>query len=147
MRPRRAARAGQSAADVDVYDFEAMAHRVLPPAHWGYMATGTDGEERSGRTHEASTDISCGARRFVDVSRIDMGTAPSGTRSPRPSSCVPWAVSGRSMLTASWPRRAAQARGQLQILSTQSSTDRGRRRREAAADQYQLYTTSNGTSP
>jgi hypothetical protein len=29
----------------DVYDFEAMARKVLPPAHWGYMATGVDGEE------------------------------------------------------------------------------------------------------
>ena len=35
-----------SAADaLDVFDFEAMARRVLPPAHWGYMATGVDGEE------------------------------------------------------------------------------------------------------
>jgi hypothetical protein len=49
-----------SAADaLDVYDFEAMALKVLPPAHWGYMATGVDGGERSGRIREASTGISC----------------------------------------------------------------------------------------
>ena len=35
-----------SAADaLDVFDFEAVARRMLPPAHWGYMATGVDGEE------------------------------------------------------------------------------------------------------
>ena len=34
-----------SAADaLDVFDFEAVARQVLPPAHWGYMATGVDGE-------------------------------------------------------------------------------------------------------
>ena len=32
-----------SAADaLDVMDFEEAARRVLPPAHWGYMATGVD---------------------------------------------------------------------------------------------------------
>ncbi|PYS14900.1 MAG: alpha-hydroxy-acid oxidizing enzyme, partial [Acidobacteria bacterium] len=31
------------AADaLDVFEFEAAARKVLPPAHWGYMATGVD---------------------------------------------------------------------------------------------------------
>ena len=37
-----------TAADaLDVFDFEAAARSILPPAHWGYMATGVDGEETS----------------------------------------------------------------------------------------------------
>src|SRR5262245_64796145 len=36
---------GNAADALDVFDFEAMARKVLPPAHWGYMATGVDGEE------------------------------------------------------------------------------------------------------
>ena len=35
-----------NAADaLDVFDFEAVARKVLPPAHWGYMASGVDGED------------------------------------------------------------------------------------------------------
>src|SRR5215203_4538987 len=27
---------------LSVMDFEALAHKALPPAHWGYMSTGVD---------------------------------------------------------------------------------------------------------
>ena len=27
---------------IDVMDFEPLARKALPPAHWGYMATGVD---------------------------------------------------------------------------------------------------------
>ena len=34
-----------SAADaLDVFDLEAAAKRVVPPAHWGYIQSGVDGE-------------------------------------------------------------------------------------------------------
>ena len=32
-----------AAQALDVFDFEAPARRAIPPAHWGYMATGVDG--------------------------------------------------------------------------------------------------------
>jgi 4-hydroxymandelate oxidase len=38
-----------AAAALDVFDFEAMAKKVLPPAHWGYMASGVDALVDTGR--------------------------------------------------------------------------------------------------
>ena len=29
---------------LDVFDFQRVAEQVLPPAHYGYLATGTDGD-------------------------------------------------------------------------------------------------------
>jgi hypothetical protein len=29
-------------AALDVFDFEAAAQRMVPPAHWGYLSTGVD---------------------------------------------------------------------------------------------------------
>jgi hypothetical protein len=35
-----------SASDaLDVFDLEAAAQKAIPPAHWGYLMTGVDGEE------------------------------------------------------------------------------------------------------
>jgi 4-hydroxymandelate oxidase len=28
---------------LDVFDFEPVAHRNIPPAHWGYLVSGVDG--------------------------------------------------------------------------------------------------------
>src|SRR5687768_17570988 len=41
---------------LSVFDFEHVARRKLPPAHWGYLATGTDDDatiraNREGFTH------------------------------------------------------------------------------------------------
>ena len=55
-----------------MFDFEAMARKVLPPAHWGYMATGVDGEETLRANPRGFARYQLRVRRFVDVSRIDM---------------------------------------------------------------------------
>jgi hypothetical protein len=34
----------QAAHALDVFDFEAAAARIVPPAHWGYLMSGVDGE-------------------------------------------------------------------------------------------------------
>src|SRR6188768_4303407 len=74
-----------SAADaLDVYDFEAMARTVLPPAHWGYLATGVDGEETLRANREGFTRYQLRTRRFVDVSRFDMSVELFGSRYSSP---------------------------------------------------------------
>ncbi|HYR90647.1 MAG TPA: alpha-hydroxy-acid oxidizing protein [Terriglobia bacterium] len=56
-----------SAADaLDVFDFEAMARKALPPAHWGYMASGVDGDETLKANREGFTRYQLRPRRFVD---------------------------------------------------------------------------------
>ncbi|MEY4932357.1 MAG: L-lactate dehydrogenase, partial [Pseudomonadota bacterium] len=54
---------------LDVFDFEAMARRLLPPAHWGFLSTGVDGEVTLKANRAAYSRYQLRARRFVDVSR------------------------------------------------------------------------------
>jgi isopentenyl diphosphate isomerase/L-lactate dehydrogenase-like FMN-dependent dehydrogenase len=135
-----------SAADaLDVYDFEAMARHVLPPAHWGYMATGVDGEDTLRANSRGFDRYQLRARRFVDVSRIDMRMEVFGQKFTSPVMLCP--VGSQRAFHAEGElavARAAQARGQLQILSTQSSTpieDVAKAR--GSGLWYQLYTTNN----
>src|SRR5262245_11514849 len=135
-----------SAADaLDVFDFEAMARRVLPPAHWGYMATGVDGEATLRANPRGFDRYQLRVRRFVDVSRIDMGMELFGQKFTSPVILCP--VGSQRAFHADGElavARAAQARGQLQILSTQSSTAIEEVAKERGTGLwYQLYTTNN----
>jgi 4-hydroxymandelate oxidase len=135
-----------SAADaLDVFDFEAMARRVLPPAHWGYMATGSDGEETLRANPRGFDRYQLRVRRFVDVSRINMGIELFGQKFTSPVMLCP-VGSLRAFHTEGEvaTARAAKARGQLQILSTQSSTriEDVAGARGAGGLWYQLYTTN-----
>jgi 4-hydroxymandelate oxidase len=136
-----------SAADaLDVYDFEAMARRVLPPAHWGYMATGVDGEDTLRANPRGFDRYQLRVRRFVDVSRIDMGMELFGQKFTSPVMLCP--VGSQRAFHAEGElavARAAQVRGQLQILSTQSSTpiEDVAKARGGRGLWYQLYTTNN----
>ena len=132
-------------AALDVFDFEAAARRVLPPAHWGYMATGVDGEETLRANRDGFTRYQLRPRRFVDVSRIDLSTDLFGMRLASPIVLCP--VGSQKAFHAEGEvaaARAAQAKGHLQILSTQSSSaveDVARAR--GGPIWYQLYTTNN----
>ncbi len=135
-----------SAADgLDVFDFEAMARKVLPPAHWGYMASGVDGDETLKANREGFTRYQLRTRRFVDVSRIDMSTTLFGTTFNSPIFLCPVgsqkAFHPEGEVAAA---RAAQARGHLQILSTQSSSAvEDVIKARGGPVWYQLYTTDN----
>src|SRR5450755_1153275 len=60
-----AAKAAQTADQVlDVMEFEALARAVLPPAHFGYLATGVDDDRTVLWNHEAFSQIEIRARRF-----------------------------------------------------------------------------------
>ena len=136
-----------SAADaLDVFDFEAMARQMLPPAHWGYMATGVDGEDTLRSNPRGFDRYQLRVRRFVDVSRIDMSMGLFGDTFTSPVMLCP-VGSQRAFHTDGEMAvaRAAQARGQLQILSTQSSTpiEDVVKARGGRGLWYQLYTTSS----
>jgi len=110
-------------AALDVFDFEAAARKVVPPAHWGYMATGVDGEDTLRANREGFTRYQLRTRRFVDVSRIDVSTELFGMKLASPIVLCP--VGGQKAFHAEGEiaaARAAKAKGHLQILSTQSSS-------------------------
>src|SRR5258705_11864489 len=57
---------------LQVMDFEEAARRVLPPAHWGYMATGVDDDLTLKANVEAFKHIGLKPRRLVDGSKADL---------------------------------------------------------------------------
>lgn len=136
----------KSAADaLNVFDLEAAARKLVPPAHWGYMATGSDGETTLRANHEAYSRYQLRVRRFVDVSKIDMSMSIFGQTYASPIILCP--VGSQRGFHAEGElavARAAAARKQLQILSTQSSTpieDVAKAR--GAGLWYQLYTSNS----
>jgi 4-hydroxymandelate oxidase len=136
----------KSAAEaLDVFDFEPVARKAIPPAHWGYMSTGVDGDETLQANREGFKRYQLRTRRLVDVSKIDMSIELFGTKYNSPIVLCP--VGGQRAFYAQGEiaaAKAAQTKGHLQILSTQTSTgveDVSNAR--GGPIWYQLYTTDN----
>jgi 4-hydroxymandelate oxidase len=107
----------------DVMDFEAAARKVLPPAHFGYLATGVDDDGTVRANREGYSRIQIRSRRLVDVENIDMSVRFFGT------TCTsPIVISPVSSQKAFHPEgdiavaRAARAKDHLQILSTAATS-------------------------
>ena len=65
---------------LQVMDFEEAARRALPPAHWGYMASGSDDDLTLKANVEGFTHVRLKPRRLVDVSKPDL--SHRGVRRP-----------------------------------------------------------------
>jgi (S)-2-hydroxy-acid oxidase len=108
---------------LNVMDFEPLARNALPPAHFGYMATGTDDDRTVVRNHEAFSHYEIRARRFNDVSRLATSRAVFGNSWPGPVY-----LSAVSSQRAFHPEgelasaRAAKSRSLQMMLSTGTST-------------------------
>jgi len=57
---------------LDVFDLEAVARRNIPPAHWGYLAAGVDGEETLRANQQAFSRYQLHTKRFVDLGKMGM---------------------------------------------------------------------------
>jgi isopentenyl diphosphate isomerase/L-lactate dehydrogenase-like FMN-dependent dehydrogenase len=114
--PTLIASAGEA---LSVFDFEPVARKKLPPAHWGYLATGTDDDETIRANREGFTRWDLHPRRLVDVSHIDASVKMLGTTWE-----TPIVINPIGSQRAFHPEgeiavaRAAKARGHLQVLST-----------------------------
>jgi 4-hydroxymandelate oxidase len=108
---------------LNVPEFEAVARAVLPPAHFGYLATGVEDDRTVVWNHEAFSHLEIRANRFVDVSRLDMGISLFGTRWPSPIY-----ISAVSSQRAFHPEaevavaRAAATRSSIMMLSSFASS-------------------------
>ena len=111
------------AADaLDVFDFERAASQIVPPAHWGYLQSGVDGDVTRDANHSAYSKWKLIPRRFVDVSKIDMAATVLGTTMASPIMTSP--IGGLRALHAEADigvARATKAKKQNQIVSTQMS--------------------------
>src|SRR5580700_8904462 len=63
---------GEPKQALDVFDFEPVMKKNVPPAHFGYMATGADDEMTLRANRESFHRYALRPRRLVDVSNIDM---------------------------------------------------------------------------
>lgn len=137
----------KSAADaVNVFELEAAARQIVPPAHWGYMATGVDGETTLRANQDGFSRYQLRVRRFVDVSKIDRAVTLFGQTFASPVFLCP--VGSQRAFHAEGEvavARAASAMKHLQVLSTQSSTaiEEVAKARGGQGLWYQLYTTNN----
>jgi len=107
---------------LSVMDFEDLARSRLPPAHWGYLASGVDDNLTLQANVAAYRNIQLRPRRLVDVSKIDTGIELFGQRFASPIFLCP--IGGHRMFHADGEvatARAAKARNTLQLLSTQTS--------------------------
>jgi 4-hydroxymandelate oxidase len=64
---------------LNVKDFEEIAQHKLPPAHWGYLATGVDDDRTTQANMAAYGRIELRPRRLVDVSHTNIRTELFGT--------------------------------------------------------------------
>ena len=69
---------------LDVFDLEAVAKKNLSPAHWGYLATGTDDDATIAANREGFTRYQLRMRRLVDIRAIDTSVTVLGTRLDNP---------------------------------------------------------------
>ncbi len=107
---------------IDVFDFESVAEAILPPAHWGYLATGTDDDATLNANREGFSMFQVRPRRLIDVREVDMSKEIFGTRWPTPIVISPCGHQGAFHADAELAvARAARAKNHLQILSTVSS--------------------------
>jgi 4-hydroxymandelate oxidase len=100
---------------INVLDFEAAARKALPPAHWGYLATGVDDDATLKANREGFTHYQLRTRRLVDTTRIDMSVELFGTQWETPIVLAP---SG-TLFHPEGPlpvARAAQKQKTLQVL-------------------------------
>ncbi|MEY4762005.1 MAG: L-lactate dehydrogenase [Pseudomonadota bacterium] len=136
----------ESAADaLDVFEFEAVARKVLPPAHWGFLSSGVDGDVTLRANSEAYARWQLKSRRLVDVSRLDLSTAVLGTRMSSPLFLSPIG-SQRAFhaLGEMEVAKAARSRNALQVVSTVASMPLETVIEARGAPVWlQLYTTSS----
>lgn len=114
-----------TAADqvLNVMGFEPLARDALPPAHFGFIATGVDDDLTVVRNHAAFAHYEIRARRFSDLTHLDTSRSVFGTRWPSPvylsavGSMRAFHSQGELAVA-----RAAHTRSMQMMLSTGSST-------------------------
>ena len=107
---------------INVFDFEPVCRKNVPPAHFGYMASGIDDEATLRANREGFLKFQLSPRRLVDVSKADTSVDILGVRYDSPIVLAP--VGGQRSFHADGEvasARGAKAGNHLQILSTATS--------------------------
>jgi 4-hydroxymandelate oxidase len=108
---------------INVFDFEPVMHKNVPPGHFGYMASGIDDEVTLRANREGFLKFQLRPRRLVDVSKVDMSADILGVKYATPIIVAPtgghkaYHLDGETGVA-----KAAKSGDHLMILSTQAST-------------------------
>jgi len=112
----------QAAHALDVFDFEAAAQKLVPPAHWGYLMSGVDGEATLRANREGFDRYQLKTRRFIDVSKIDLSTRLFGGIYSSPIALCPIGSAGAFHPDGEKAAAAAaRTKSQLLMMSTQAT--------------------------
>lgn len=102
---------------LNVMDFEAIARKNLPPAHFGYLMTGTDDDGTLRANREGYGRIQLRVRRLVDIRIPDTSVTLLGTSWLTPIAICP-VGSQKAFHPEGELATARAAKGHLQMLST-----------------------------
>ena len=108
---------------INVFDFEPVARVNVPPAHFGYLASGIDDETTLRANREAFTRIKLRPRRLNDVSRVDPSIELLGAKWETPIIVAP--TGGNKAFHADGEiavAKACRAKNHLNVLSTSGTT-------------------------
>jgi isopentenyl diphosphate isomerase/L-lactate dehydrogenase-like FMN-dependent dehydrogenase len=129
---------------LNVFEYEEEARKKLPPAHFGYLATGVDDDATLAANRAGFDRIKLRPRRLIDVSNPDLSVELFGERFSSPIGLSPvgsqkaFHPDGESAVA-----RAVASAGSLQLLSTASTTSvEDVAKALGRPPWYQLYTTS-----
>src|ERR671936_2174959 len=104
---------------INVFDFEPVCRHNVPPAHFGYMASGIDDELTLRANREGFSKFQLRPRRLVDVSKVDMSSEILGVKYDSPIVIAP--IGGQRAYHEEGElgtARGAKAGNHLQILYT-----------------------------
>lgn len=107
---------------LDVFDFEPVMHKNVPPAHFGYLASGVDDDVTLRANRDGFLKFQLRPRRLVDVSKIDTTVEILGQKYRTPIVIAPagehraYHPDGEEGVA-----RAAKIGDHLMILSTQAT--------------------------
>jgi isopentenyl diphosphate isomerase/L-lactate dehydrogenase-like FMN-dependent dehydrogenase len=112
---------------ITVFDFEPVAKQNVPPAHFGYMASGIDDEVTLRANRADFQKVALRPRRLHDVSKVDASVEIFGVRYDSPIGIAPtggnraydYLAGNEGEIAVS---KAAKAGNHVQCLSTQAST-------------------------
>src|SRR5216684_3804481 len=108
---------------LDVFDFEPVMKKNVPPAHFGYMATGADDEMTLRANRDGFRKFELRPRRLVDVSKVDMSIEIFGAKYDSPIVTAPTGSNRAFHPDAEVAvAKAAKLGNHLQILSTVATT-------------------------
>jgi len=130
---------------INVMDFEDAAQKALPPAHWGYLATGVEDDATLRANRSGFGRYYLRPRRLVDTTRLDTRTDVLGIPWACPIALAPVGNMGAFHPEAELPvARAARENGIVQFLSTYTNTHiRDVAKAHGSPVWYQLYAQAN----